>query len=393
MSMKQQFQPRYGIQQKPPTKFKRFYQTSKHLLFLLLLLSSVLLVSLTYYNFRHSLDWSTNKNGLKMAQMSPDMLQDSPAQIKVKENFLRKAQQIMPADGSLHAKKSDLLLLNGYLTQIKTAKPQYQKQYEQIAAKYQIKMALASLFTKKKVTANLKTVTQVLLKIGPDLNDMHQKNPHDRFVAQQMTIIHVLNHDLRLINLVATNTQALLTIKKQIGTFQPTVVPVDFSKAVKPENKLIYHWQALNQFDNLQNDIQAVLTKQEQKINLYHSYQQDLSDKAKAYDDLRKARASHAANNEQVLAQIRAEKLAAEKQKEAEKKAKAEAEKKAKADTTQTDTDQDNDEQTTKPDKDKDQNKETTNQKKPAKTQGKDKPKDHYIDPDDETKSDANVND
>lgn len=389
--MRQEFQPRYGIKKKPPSKFKRFYQTSKHLLFLLLIISSALLLTVTYLNYRRSLDWSKNKNGLKMAEMSPDMLQDSPKQIQIKEAFLHKASHMMAKDGSLHAKKGDLLILNEYLAQIKTAKPQYQKQYDQIAAKYQIKSALASLFTKKKVTANLKTVTQVLLKIGPALNDLHQKNAHDQFVVQQMSIIHALNHDLRLINLVAANTNDLLTLKNQVGTFQATVIPTDLQKAVKPENKLIYSWQVLEQFDNLQDKMQAILLKQERKISLYHAYQQDLRDRAKAYDDLRKARASHEADNEQVIAQIKAEKIAAEKQKQAELEAKrkqAAAEKakdKAEKDSKQDDHTDQNDQS--------DQNKAAKDHKpqnstaKPSKSKQKDQPKDHYIDPDKENKS------
>lgn len=389
--MRQEFQPRYGIKKKPPSKFKRFYQTSKHLLFLLLIISSALLLTVTYLNYRRSLDWSKNKNGLKMAEMSPDMLQDSPKQIQIKEAFLRKANHMMAKDGSLHAKKGDLLILNEYLAQIKTAKPQYQKQYDQIAAKYQIKSALASLFTKKKVTADLKTTTQVLLKIGPALNDLHQKNAHDQFVTQQMSIIHALNHDLRLINLVAANTNNLLTLKKQVGTFQATVIPTDLQKAVKPENKLFYSWQVLEQFDNLQDKMQAILLKQERKISLYHAYQQDLHDRAKAYDDLRKARASHEADNEQVIAQIKAEKIAAEKQKQAEIEAKrkqAAAEKakdKAEDDSKQDDHTDQNDQS--------DQNKTAKDHKpqnstvKPSKSKQKDQPKDHYIDPDKENKS------
>ena len=391
--MRQEFQPRYGIKKKPPSKFKRFYQTSKHLLFLLLIISSAILLTVTYLNYRRSLDWSKNKNGLKMAEMSPDMLQDSPKQIQIKEAFLRKASQMMAKDGSLHAKKGDLLILNEYLAQIKTAKPQYQKQYDQIAAKYQIKSALASLFTKKKVTADLKTVTQVLLKIGPALNDLHQKNAHDQFVAQQMSIIHALNHDLRLINLVAANTNNLLTLKKQVGTFQATVIPTDLQKAVKPENKLIYSWQVLEQFDNLQDKMQAILLKQEQKISLYHAYQQDLRDRAKAYDDLRKARASHEADNEQVIAQIKAEKIAAAKQKQAEieakrKQAAEKAKDKAKDDSKQDDhTDQNDQADQNKTDKTDKDHKPQNSTTKPSKSKQKNEPKDHYIDPDKENKS------
>lgn len=392
--MRQEFQPRYGIKKKPPSKFKRFYQTSKHLLFLLLIISSVLLLTVTYLNYRRSLDWSKNKNGLKMAEMSPDMLQDSPKQIHIKEAFLRKAGQMMAKDGSLHAKKGDLLILSEYLAQIKTAKPQYQKQYDQIAAKYQIKSALASLFTKKKVTADLKTVTQVLLKIGPALNDMHQKNSRDQFVAQQMSIIHALNHDLRSINLVAVNTNDLLTLKNQVGTFKATVIPTDLQKAVKPENKLIYSWQVLAKFNNLQDEMQAVLIKQERKISLYHAYQQDLRDRDKAYDDLRKARASHEADNEQVIAQIKDEKIAAEKQKQAEieAKRKQKAEEKAK-DKAENNADQDDHtDQNDKSDQDKTgktakDHKPQNSTAKPSKSKQKDQPKDHYIDPDKENKS------
>ena len=139
--------------------------------------------------------------------------------------------------------------------------------------------------------------------------------------------------------------------------------------------------------------MQAILIKQERKISLYHAYQQDLRDRAKAYDDLRKARASHEADNEQVITQIKAEKIAAAKQKQAEieakrKQAAEKAKDKAKKDSKQDDLSEQNDQSDqNKADKTNKDHKPQNSTAKPSKSKQKDEPKDHYIDPDKENKS------
>lgn len=398
MAERLEFRPRspQPIPQKPQTtKWQRFYKISKKIVFSLLAILTVLFSSLILINYHKSLDWSKNKNSLKMAEMSPDMLQDSPKQIAIKEDFLKLANEMMKPDGSIAVTNGKLMSLKSDLDQIKTAKPQYQSQYQKIADKYAIELALKSLFKGDKVvTADLDHVHKTLITIGPTLNGIHQKSPHDRFVSQQMVIIHRLNHDLRLIKTVASNTANLVVIKKKTATFKPDIIYADYQKAVSPQDNLVYQWRILQPFLKLEPEIKEVLSKQEHKIDLYNSYKADMHQKEQAYEDLRKARIAHEENNAQAVEQIRQEKIAKEreKQEEAEAKRKAEKEQKeAEKDKNSDDSSSDSDSS----DKDKDNSSSSsqgTDQSTTSK-KNKNKPKDHYVDPDQDSKSSQNDDD
>lgn len=398
--MAEQYEFRSRIPQQKPlkpkiTKWQRFYRTSKRLAFSLLAILTILFSSLILINYHRSLDWSKNKNSLKMAEMSPDMLQDSPKQIAIKEDFLKLANAMMKPDGSIAVTNSKLVALKNDLDQIKTAKPQYQSQYQKIADKYAIELALKSLFNGNKVvTADLDHVHKTLTVIGPTLNGIHQKNPHDRFVSEQMTIIHHLNHDLKLIKVVASNTANLVVIKQKTATFKPDIIYADYQKAIDPQDNLVYQWKVLQPFLKLEPEIKEVLNKQEHKIDLYNSYKEDMHKKEQAYEDLRKARLAHADNNAQVVEQIRQQKLEKEreKQEEAEAKRKAEqeqkqAEKDNKSNDSSSDSNSNQDKDQNK-NKDKQSNSNKDTDKSTTTNKNKDKPKDHYIDPDQDSKSD-----
>lgn len=376
--------------------FKRI----KHLVFALLILISAIFIGLTLQDYHQSLDWSRNKNGLKMAEMSPDMLQDSPKQIAIKEDFLKRANKMMQADGQINVTQSDLVALKQDLQKIKIAKPQYEKRYQQIADKYMVQSILKSLTKNNIVRANEHQVSKALITVGPILTSIHQKYPHDKFVVQQMQIVHNLTHDMRLIKQLLGNTAQLVTIDHRTATFKPEIIYDNYEKAISPEDKLVYKWSMLVPLTNLQNDTKMILTKQAQKINLYQAYKKDLRDKDQAYEDLRKARATHEANNAQVIEQIRQDKIAKERQKEAEeaeRRRQAEEEKQQQ----QKDNDDTDDNDNSKSDN-SDKNKESkspkssksskqkTNKQKSNDNKSKKKPKDHYIDPDSETYTDTN---
>lgn len=395
--------PRYAQSLQPraaPKKLHRHvaFRRIKHLVFALLIIISAAFIGLTLQDYHQSLDWSKNKNGLKMAEMSPDMLQDSPKQIAIKEDFLKRADKMVQADGQINVTQSDLVALKQDLQKIKTAKPQYEKRYQQIADKYMVQSILKSLTKNNVVRANEHQVNKALITVGPILTSIHQKYPHDKFVAQQMQIVHNLNHDMQLIKQLLGNTAQLVTIDHRTATFKPEIIYDNYEKAISPEDKLVYKWSMLVPLTNLQNDTKRILTKQAQKINLYNAYKKDLRDKDQAYEDLRKARATHEANNAQVIEQIRQDKIAKERQKEAEeaeRRRQAEEEKQQQQQKDNDDTDNDDDSksnnsdknQTSKPSKsDKPKsNKQKANNNKPKK-----KPKDHYIDPDNDNYTDTN---
>lgn len=382
--------PSQSIKKPPGQRWRQRAKRVKQLIFCILFIISVAFISLTLINYHNSLNWNNNKNSLKMAQMSPDMLQDSPTQIAIKEDFLKRANAMMDADGSIHVTQTKLKELKHDLDQIKTAKPQYQDRYQKIADKYSIQIALHSLFDKPKVvTANIDKIHKTMNTIGPVLNDIHQKYPHDKFVSDQMIIIHNLSHDLKLIKATASNTANLVVIRKQTAVFKPKVVYTDYQKAINSEQNLIYDWRILEPFMKLQPEIKTILNQQEHKIDLYNAYQKDLRDKDKAYEDLKKARATHAANNAQVIEQIRQEKIQKEQEQRAaeeEKRKEAEAAKEAEKDKDSNTNDHTNDTNTNKGG--------TTNSQHPkqnnkSKTKPNKKPKDHYIDPDEDNSTDS----
>lgn len=405
--MKQQFKPRYAPNTKPNIKRYRIIKRFKKLTFCLLIGTTITFSGLTYLNYRKSLNWSQNKNGLKMAQMSPDMLQDSPRQIAIKEDFIKRTNQILASDGRINTNKHELAILKKDLAVIKTAKPHYQKKYQQIIDKYQIHQQLMQLFYKNNVKTKLIDVRKTILTIGPQLDTMHEKNPHDKFVDDQMHIIHNLNHDLRIINNITTNVNQLLTINKESGTFKPSVIYANYAQTTKDKHDLIYHWEALNNFNSLQAKIKAILNAQANKIQIYRDYQQDMRNKEQAYDELRKERMNHKADNDRVIEQERQAKLEKERQKQADEEAKRhqeEAEKRQKEQENQSNSDSasnDNDDNSNdnnrdvhtnndnsskskaKPEKDK-SNKNSKKKppiNKPNTDTDSESPKDHFIDP------------
>lgn len=389
--------PRYGkpLKSKPKPKKqsqrKSVFKKTKWLIFALLMMICLVFSGLIWHDYQQSLDWTKNKNGLKMAEMSPDMLEDSPKQVAIKEDFIKKAQQLMQPNGQINVTASSLLALKHDLDQIKTAKPQYAKQYQKIAEKYQVQVALNRLFTKKQVTATTEQVAKTIADVSPTLNTIHQKAPHDKFVDQQMQIIHALNHDVKLIKQSLVNMSQLVTISNKAATFKPKIIYQDYQNAMSPQAKLTYKWSILTSFNDLQPEIKTILAAQARKISAFKAYQQDLRDKEQAYEDLRKARQTHAANNAQVIEQIRQDKLEKQRQKEeaaAERKRQAEEEKAAKQkhDTDNSESNENDNDQTNK-NSHKNSNNSTAKakNKKPARKPAKPakKPKDHYVDPDD----------
>lgn len=393
--MRRSTMPRYGKSLKPKPKPKKqsqrkpVFKRTRRLIFALLMLICLVFSGLTWHDYQQSLDWTKNKNGLKMAEMSPDMLEDSPKQVAIKEAFIKKTQQMMQPDGQIKVTATSLLALKHDLDQIKTAKPQYAKQYRKIAEKYQVQVALKRLFTKNQVTATTAQVAKTIADVSPTLNTIHQKAPHDKFVAQQMQIIHALNHDIKLIKQSLVNMSQLVAISNKTATFKPKIIYQDYQSAMSPQAKLKYQWSILTSFNNLQPEIKTILAAQARKISAFKAYQQDLRDKEQAYEDLRKARQTHAANNAQVIEQIRQDKLEKERQKEAaaaERRRQAAAEKAAKQkhdadDSESSDTDHDNQTGHKAPSSSPAKNKNKKPVKKPTKPAKK--PQDHYVDPDD----------
>lgn len=195
-----------------------------------------------------------------------------------------------------------------------------------------------------------------------------------------MIIIHNLNHDMKLIKQLLGGTAQLVTIDKRTAVFKPSVIYDNYKQAMQPQDKLIYKWSMLVPLINLERDVKDVLDSQEQKINTYNAYRQDLRDKDRAYEDLRKARETHAANNAQVIERQRQEKIAKEQQKAAEEAERRRQEEQARQDQ-ENQNKQDQNKDTNQGERPKDDN--STSQK-PHKQKPKKKPKDHFVDPDKE---------
>lgn len=284
---------------------------------------SSLNIGLTVYNYHKSLNWTTNRDSLKMANMPVDMLNDSGKQAQYKADFLVLYHKALSNDGNLTADANLIKQLKTALAKIKTAKPIYEAKYNQVETKYEIKASLDSLFTNKNTLKSSSTpeqVRKVLKHAAPSLNSIYQKNNHDIFVKKEIKRIHNLTSDANNINTITGQILQISVIHK--GTMKPNanITPDVYNKVYHRFSKLHYNWKCFDDFSKMQNQIQQVLSEQLTKINHYNDYVKDLHNKAQAYDDLAKKRLAHREANNKAIEDERKRKLEAEKEREAEQR-------------------------------------------------------------------------
>ena len=284
---------------------------------------SSLNIGLTVYNYHKSLNWTTNQDSLKMANMPVDMLNDSGQQAQYKADFLVLYHKALSNDGNLTADANLIKQLKTALAKIKTAKPIYKAKYDRVETKYEIKASLDSLFTNENTLKSSSTpeqVRKVLKHVAPSLNSIYQKNNHDIFVKKEIKRIHNLTSDANNINTITGQILQISVIHK--GTMKPNanITPDVYNKVYHHFNKLHYNWKCFDDFSKMQNQIQQVLSEQLTKINHYNDYVKDLHNKAQAYDDLAKKRLAHREANNKAIEDERKRKLEAEKEREAEQR-------------------------------------------------------------------------
>ncbi len=287
---------------------------------------SSLNIGLTIYNYHKSLNWTTNRDSLKMANMPVDMLNDSGKQAQYKADFLVLYHKALSNNGNLTADANLIKQLKIALAKIKTAKPIYKAKYDQVETKYEIKTSLDSLFANKNTLKSSSTpeqVRKVLKHVAPNLNSIYQKNNHDIFVKKEIIRIHNLTNDANNINAITGQILQISSIHK--GTMKPNanITPDMYNKVYYRFSKLHYNWKCFDDFSKMQNQIQQVLSEQLTKINYYNDYVKDLHNKAQAYDDLAKKRLAHREANNKAIEDERQQKLEAKQrkieQREAEK--------------------------------------------------------------------------
>lgn len=291
--------------------------------------------ALSYYSYRKSLNWSTNRDSLKMADMPVDTLTDTGKQAEYKQRFVLLANTAVDKDGNLHANAKDMQNLRNALAKIKTARPIYKAKYQRVEQKYRIRKKVGSLFSKHntlKETSTPYKVYQTLADVAPDLNNIYNRNHHDGFVEHELIVIQNLVHDTRIWADFLNELNKNMTLKKGVITPYASLTPSRYAKFYDKLQRLHYHWNCLDHFETLQDAINNVLQEQNNKIMAYNDWQNDLKAKADAYKNLAKMRRKHRKHYYDEKARKAREKekerREAEKQREAEEQAKAEAEQK-----------------------------------------------------------------
>lgn len=292
---------------------------------------SSLNIGLIMYNYHKSLNWTTNRDSLKMADMPVDMLNDSDKQAQYKADFLVLYHKALSNNGNLTADANLMKQLKMTLAKIKTAKPIYQAKYDQVETKYEIKTSIDSLFANKNTLKSSSTpeqVRKVLKHAAPNLNSIYQKHNHDIFVKKEIKRIHKLTSDANNINAITGQMLQISIIHKGTMTPNANITPDMYNKVYHRFSKLYYNWKCFDDLGKMQNQIQQVLSEQLTKINHYNDYVKDLHNKAQAYDDLAKKRLAHREANNNAIEDERRKKLEAEQrkveQREAEKEREAE---------------------------------------------------------------------
>lgn len=291
--------------------------------------------ALSYYSYRKSLNWSTNRDSLKMADMPVDTLTDTGKQAEYKQRFVLLANTAVDKDGNLHANAKDMQNLRNALAKIKTARPIYKAKYQRVEQKYRIRKKVGSLFSKHntlKETSTPYKVYQTLADVAPDLNNIYNRNHHDGFVKHELIVIKNLVHDTHIWADFLNELNKNMTLKKGVITPSASLTPSRYAKFHDKLQRLHYHWNCLDHFETLQDAINNVLQEQNNKIMAYNDWQNDLKAKADAYKNLAKMRRKHRKHYYDEKARKAREKerreAEAEKQREAEEQAKAEAEQK-----------------------------------------------------------------
>lgn len=284
---------------------------------------SSLNISLIMYNYHKSLNWTTNRDSLKMADMPVDMLNDSGKQAQYKADFLVLYHKALSNNGNLTADANLIKQLKMALAKIQTAKPIYQAKYDQVETKYEIKTSIDSLFANKNTLKSSSTpeqVRKVLKHAAPNLNSIYQKHNHDIFVKKEIKIIHNLTSDANNINAITGQMLQIFIIHKGTMTPNANITPDVYNKVYHRFSKLYYNWKCFDDFGKMQNQIQQVLSEQLTKINHYNDYVKDLHNKAQAYDDLAKKRLAHREANNNAIEDERRKKLEAEQRKVEQRK-------------------------------------------------------------------------
>lgn len=293
--------------------------------------------ALSYYSYRKSLNWSTNRDSLKMADMPVDTLTDTGKQAEYKQRFVLLANTAVDKDGNLHADAKDMRNLRNALAKIKTARPIYKAKYQRVEQKYRIRKKVGSLFSKHntlKETSTPYKVYQTLADIAPDLNNIYNRNHHDGFVKHELIVIQNLVHDTRIWADFLNELNKNMILKKGVITPSASLTPSRYAKFYDKLQRLHYRWNCLDHFETLQDAINNVLQEQNNKIMAYNDWQNDLKAKADAYKNLAKMRRKHRKHYYDEKARKAREKekerreAEAEKQREAEEQTKAEAEQK-----------------------------------------------------------------
>lgn len=319
---------------------------------------------LVYHNYRKSLNWSTNRDSLKMADMPVDMLNDSGEQTKYKENFLVLCNKAIGKNGELIANHDDMVKLQYALSKIKTAKPIYQHKYDKIAEKYHIRAKLRSLFKEKgqlKESSTPNKVRAILKEVDPDLNSIYQSNNHDAFAIQEVKTVHKLVNDINTITYVSAQMNNVAQIKHKRIMFIDNMVPSSYERVHHPLDKLNYKWHYLDHFDDMQDDIERVLSEQLTKINAYNDYEKDQRDKQNAYNDLAKKREAHKQANIDAIKKEQEEKEEKEKEEQEAEEEKKREEKQAAEDAKKAADDDTDDSDNSNTDKTDDSDKTTNN--------------------------------
>lgn len=249
-----------------------------------------------YQDYKKSLDWSTNRDSLKMAEMPVDILTDTSAQAHAKENFLALYMKALDKNGQIHVSKDDMVKLKMALNKITSSKELYQDKYNKVETKYNIRVQLDKLFSKKgalKENVTPKKVRDTLREVSPQLNSIFQKNNHDEFVKSELPTVKNLVKDTNTITNTTNRITQIMTINK--GVLKPiaSLTPKQYEGIYNNLNKLHYRWEYLNKFVDLQDLINNVLEKQLSKINAYNDYTADVKNKEEMYQKLTRASEKH----------------------------------------------------------------------------------------------------
>lgn len=276
---------------------------------------------------KQTMDWDKHEDALPMAELPPDVLNDTGDIPEKKAEFIKAYNNVITKKGDLDNNPDKLVIVEETFKEIPDTAPGYELykvKYDEVQQKISIQNDINNLFssdTTLKSNVTPTTIAELSNNVYPKLNALYKVNQEDIFVIRYNNILKTLNNDATMVDQLLGNyaTQVMITgsSKSPKITLEPTLTMQDFNSLQASLDNTNYKWPYVTVLRTIDDIINKPLDKQTKQIMAYKSYLNDIEAKEKAYKDL---------ENEHKLREKEYQNALLERQQEKQARARQEAE-------------------------------------------------------------------